>query len=72
MRVSLIVGLLLVAAGVFIWLRAPSYTQDKTAFKIGSLEAKVSEEHTIPGWVGGVAVAAGVVVIAVGARGRKV
>ena len=36
--------------------------------KIGDVEAKVSQQHAIPPWVGGAAVVAGVVLIVVGAR----
>jgi hypothetical protein len=35
---------------------------------VGSLEAKVTEEHEIPPWLGGAAVAAGVVLVVVGMR----
>jgi hypothetical protein len=68
MRILQIVGALLIAGGLFILIKAPSYSSDKSLFKIGDVEAKVSQEHAIPAWAGGVAVAAGVVLIVVGAR----
>jgi hypothetical protein len=37
-------------------------------FKIGDVEAKVAQEHAIPPWLGGAALAAGVVLIVVGVR----
>ncbi len=37
-------------------------------FKIGDVEAKVAQEHPVPPWAGGAAIAAGVVLIVVGAR----
>jgi hypothetical protein len=68
MRILQIVGALLIAGGLFVLIKAPSYSSDKSVFKIGDVEAKVAQEHAVPPWAGGVAVAAGVVLIVVGAR----
>jgi hypothetical protein len=68
MRVLQIVGALLIAGGLFVLVKAPSYSSDKSVFKIGDVEAKVSQEHAIPPWAGGAAVVAGVVLLVVGAR----
>jgi hypothetical protein len=51
-----------------VLIKAPSYSSDKSVFKIGDVEAKVAQEHAIPPWAGGAALAAGVVLIVVGAR----
>jgi hypothetical protein len=68
MRILQIVGALLIAAGLFVLIKNPTYSSEKSVFKIGDVEAKVSQEHAIPPWAGGAAVAAGVVLIVVGAR----
>jgi hypothetical protein len=68
MRILQIVGAILIAGGLFILIKSPSYSSDKSVFKIGDVEAKVSQEHAIPPWAGGAALAAGVVLIVVGAR----
>jgi hypothetical protein len=68
MRVVQIAGALLIAGGLFVLIKAPTYSSDKSVFKIGDVEAKVSQEHAIPPWAGGIALAAGVVLIVVGAR----
>jgi drug/metabolite transporter (DMT)-like permease len=68
MRVLQIVGALLIAGGLFILFKTPSYSSEKSVFKVGDVEAKVSQEHAIPPWAGGAALAAGVVLIVVGAR----
>jgi hypothetical protein len=68
MRIVQIVGALLIAGGLFVLIKAPTYSSDKSVFKIGDVEAKVSQEHAIPPWAGGIALAAGVVLIVVGAR----
>ena len=68
MRVMQVIGALLVAAGLFVLIKSPSYSQDKSLLKIGGVEAKVSQEHAIPPWVGFVTLGAGVILIAVGFR----
>jgi hypothetical protein len=68
MRILQIVGALLIAGGLFVLIKTPTYSSEKSVFKIGDVEAKVSQEHAIPPWAGGAAVAVGVVLIVVGAR----
>ena len=70
MRALQILGALLIAGGLFVLIRAPSYSSEKSVLKVGTLEAKVNEQHEIPGWAGGVALAAGVVLVVVGFRKR--
>ena len=71
MRAWVILGAILVAGGLYVLIRSPSYSQEKSVFKVGSVEAKVSEEHTIPPWAGGVALGVGVVLVVLGARGKS-
>jgi drug/metabolite transporter (DMT)-like permease len=68
MRIVQILGAILVAAGLFVLIKAPSYSSEKSVFKIGDVEAKVAHEQPISPWVGGVALAAGVVLIVAGVR----
>jgi hypothetical protein len=68
MRILQIVGAILIAGGLFVLIKSPSYSSEKSVFKIGDVEAKVSQDHAIPPWAGGVAIAAGVVLIVVGGR----
>ena len=68
MRILQIFGAILVAAGLFVLIKTPSYSSEKSVFKIGDVEAKVAQEQPISPWVGGVALAAGVVLIVAGAR----
>ncbi len=70
MRALQVIGALLIAGGLFILIRAPSYSSEKSVLKVAGLEAKVNEQHEIPGWVGGAALAAGVVLVVVGLRKR--
>jgi drug/metabolite transporter (DMT)-like permease len=68
MRVLQILGAILIAGGLFILIKSPSYSSEKSVLKIGDVEAKVTQQHEIPPWTGGAALAAGVVLIVVGAR----
>jgi len=68
MRIMQIVGIILIAGGLFVLIKTPSYTSDKSVFKIGDVEAKVAQEHAIPPWIGGAALAGGVLLIVTGAR----
>ena len=68
MRAVQIIGALLIAGGLFILIKSPSYTSEKSVFKVGDVEAKVSQDHAIPAWAGGVALAGGLILIVVGAR----
>ncbi|HTD75961.1 MAG TPA: hypothetical protein VK652_20710 [Steroidobacteraceae bacterium] len=68
MRVLQILGAILILGGLFVLVKSPSYSSDKSVLKIGSVEAKVSQQQSIPPWVGGAAVVAGVVLIVIGVR----
>ncbi len=71
MRASLMVGILLLLAGGFVLVRGFSVTTDRKVFDVGPLEASVEEKRAVPTWLGGVAVAAGLVLIIAGAAGPK-
>jgi hypothetical protein len=68
MRALQILGAILILGGLFVLIKSPSYSSDKSVLKIGDVEAKVSQQHAIPPWVGGAGVVAGVILIVVGAR----
>jgi len=68
MRALQILGLALIAGGLFILIKSPSYSSEKSLFKVGDVEAKVAQEHAIPPWVGGVVLGAGVILVGFGAR----
>jgi drug/metabolite transporter (DMT)-like permease len=68
MRTIQIIGAILILGGIFILVKSPSYSSDKSLFKVGPVEAKVQEDHDVPPWVGGVAVAAGLVLVIAGLR----
>jgi hypothetical protein len=67
---ALISGAVLIAIGLWIIIRPPSYTREESVIKLGDLEAKMQQEHYVPGWVGGIALGAGGMLLVVGLRKR--
>ena len=70
MRAVLIAGAVLVAAGLFLLIKGGSYTREESVFKLGELEARVQRKHSIPEWVGGLGLGAGLVLVVVGLKKR--
>jgi drug/metabolite transporter (DMT)-like permease len=68
MRVVQILGALLIAAGLYVLIKAPTYSSEQSVFKVGDVEAKVQRQRDIPPWLGGAALAAGVVLVVVGVK----
>ena len=68
MRALQISGLVLVAIGLWIIIRPPSYSREESVFRFGNIEAKMQQERSVPGWAGGVALGAGLVLVLVGLR----
>ena len=66
MRALQISGLVLIAMGLWIFIRPPSYSREESVLKLGDVEAKVQHQQPVPGWVGGLAVGAGLVLVVVG------
>ena len=70
MRPLTLVGLLLVAAGLFVTVRGATYRGDRSVFKVGEIEATIQEERAVPPWAGVVGVVAGVLLILADRRRR--
>ena len=70
MRAMAISGLILIAIGFWAIIRPPSYSSEESVLKLGDIEAKMQREHTVPGWVGGLALGAGLVLVVVGLKKR--
>ena len=70
MRPLSLIGILLLAVGAYIVFRGATYKSRDEVLKVGDLKASVEEKHAVPTWVGGVAIVAGVVLLAAGMRRR--
>ena len=71
MKASLLTGLVLIAAGIFLILRPPHYASEQSVLKLGNLEAKMQQERTLPEWVGGVVLGVGVGLLGAGLLKRS-
>lgn len=70
MRPYLIAGIVLLALGAFVLLRGGSFTTRRDVVRVGDVKITADEQQSIPPWAGGVAVAAGVVLVVAGMRKR--
>ena len=70
MRLLQVTGAILVAAGMFLIIRPTSYSREESVFKLGNIEARMQQKHTVPAWVGGIALGAGLVLVVVGFKRR--
>lgn len=66
-----IVGALLLAFGLAVWLEGLDYTREREVLDVGPIEANVEEERPIPKVVGVVAAIGGVGLIAAGLAKRR-
>ena len=70
MRSLTIAGVLLIAVGLFVILKPPTYSREESVLKLGDLEARVQQQRAVPAWVGGALLGAGCVLVVLGARKR--
>jgi uncharacterized membrane protein len=70
MRPLTLVGILLLALGAFILFRGMTYKSKDEVLRVGDVKASVEEKHAVPTWAGGLAIVAGVVLIAGGMKKR--
>jgi len=61
-------GVVLIAGGLWLIIRSPSYPYRERVFKLGAVEAQVQERRPVPGWVGGVLLGAGCVLVIAGLK----
>ena len=71
MKASLLAGLVLIAAGIFLILRPPHYASEQSVLKLGNLDAKMQQERMLPEWVGGVVLGVGVGLLGAGLLKRS-
>ena len=69
-RVVRTIGLLLILLGAFVVFRGVSYRSKDEVLRVGDLKASVEEKRAVPAWVGGLAIVAGVVMLAGGMKRR--
>lgn len=70
MRPQALIGIVLLVLGAFIIFRGVSYPDRDEVLKVGDVEASVESKKAVPTWVGGLAIVAGVVLVAAGMKRR--
>jgi hypothetical protein len=70
MRPQALVGIILLVIGAFILFRGMSYKSKDEVLKVGDLKASVEQRHAVPTWAGGIALVAGIVLLAGGMKRR--
>lgn len=70
MRPLSLVGILLLVLGAFIVFRGMTYKSRDEVLRVGDLKASVEEKRAVPTWVGGVAIVAGIALLAAGMKRR--
>lgn len=70
MRPYIIAGIVLLGLGAFVLLRGASFTTRRDVVQMGDMKISADQQQSIPPWVGGTALVAGLALIVVGARKR--
>jgi hypothetical protein len=71
MRPLSLIGIVLLAVGAYLTFAGGRYTSREDVLKVGELKVEADTKKAIPTWVGGVAIVAGVVLIAAGMKRRR-
>ena len=66
--VTMVAGVLLLAFGAFVLLRGANVTTQRDVLEVGDVKITADQQRSVPPWAGGIAVAAGVALLAAGAR----
>ncbi|MBS1241888.1 MAG: hypothetical protein H6R40_1315 [Gemmatimonadetes bacterium] len=70
MRAYIIAGIVLLGLGAFVLLRGGSFTTRRDVVRMGDMKITADQQQSIPPWVGGAALVAGLALIVVGTRKR--
>lgn len=68
MRPLILVGIVVFGLGAFVLLRGASFTSKRDVLQVGDVKITADQQQSVPPWLGGVAMVAGVVLIVAGAR----
>jgi hypothetical protein len=70
MRPLSLIGIVLLAIGAYVTFRGFTYSSKEEVLEVGDVKATVESKEAVPAWVGGIAIVAGVVLIAAGMKRR--
>ncbi len=70
MRPQALIGIVLIVLGAFVIFRGMSYSSRDEVLKVGDVKASVESKKAVPTWAGGIALVAGIVLLASGMKRR--
>ena len=70
MRPQALIGVVLLVLGAFVLFRGMSYSSREEVLKVGDVKASVESKKAVPTWAGGIAIVAGLVLLASGMKRR--
>jgi len=68
---SMIVGIILLVAGIWVLAGHPTYTTTDTAAKLGSLELQATHDKAVPTWAGIAGVVVGGILLVGGFASKR-
>ena len=68
MKIPVVLGVVLIAAGAFLVFRGGSFTSRRDVLDVGGLTVTAEEKRPISPWIGAVVLIGGVALVIVGAR----
>jgi hypothetical protein len=68
MRPQALIGIVLLVLGAFVVFRGMSYSDRDEVLKVGDVEASVETKKAVPTWAGGLAIVAGIALLATGMK----
>jgi hypothetical protein len=70
MRPQALIGIVLLVLGAFIVFRGMSYSDRDEVLRVGDVKASVESKKAVPTWAGGLAIVAGIALLATGMKRR--
>jgi uncharacterized membrane protein len=70
MRPQALIGIVLIILGAVVVFRGMSYSSKDEVLRVGDVKASVESKKAVPTWAGGIAIVAGVVLLAAGMKRR--
>lgn len=70
MRMTLLLGIVLVLAGGYVLVHGIHYTSARSVLQVGDFEASYAETRSVPAWLGAIVVAGGAGLVVLGLRRR--
>ena len=68
MRPLILAGIVIFGLGAFVLLRGASFTSKRDVLQVGDVKITADQQRSVPPWLGGIAMAIGVVLIVAGSR----